>query len=102
MFSLGKKVQTAFQNEGIAVSITRAARKRPIWAALEPELQVPMDIWQPSGSTNAMSATASVDAVRCEALWFESTPDGLRPLVDVIDAASLVLIGEATHGTDEF
>jgi erythromycin esterase-like protein len=49
-----------------------------------------------------MSNTAAVAAVRREALWFESTPDGLRPLIDAVGDASLVLIGEATHGTDEF
>ena len=36
------------------------------------------------------------------ALWFERGPDGLAPLLDVIGDASLVLIGEATHGTAEF
>jgi erythromycin esterase-like protein len=47
-------------------------------------------------------ADAALDVVRREALWFESTADGLRPLVDAIGNAHLVLIGEATHGTHEF
>jgi erythromycin esterase-like protein len=49
-----------------------------------------------------MSTTAALDIVRREALWFEPTADGLRPLVDAIGNSTLVLIGEATHGTDEF
>jgi erythromycin esterase-like protein len=48
-----------------------------------------------------MSTTAALDIVRREALWFEATPDGLRPLIDA-GKATLVLIGEATHGTEEF
>jgi erythromycin esterase-like protein len=47
-------------------------------------------------------ADATLDVVRHEALWFEPTTDGLRPLVDAIGDARLVLIGEATHGTHEF
>jgi erythromycin esterase-like protein len=49
-----------------------------------------------------MSTTAAVDLVRREALWFEPSPDGLRPLSEAIGNATLVLVGEATHGTDEF
>jgi erythromycin esterase-like protein len=45
---------------------------------------------------------SAVEVVRREALWFEPTTDGLRPLVDAIGDARLVLIGEATHGTHEF
>lgn len=45
---------------------------------------------------------AALEIVRQEALWFEPTVDGLRPLVDAIADARLVLIGEATHGTHEF
>jgi erythromycin esterase-like protein len=44
----------------------------------------------------------AVDIVRTEALWFESTADGLTALVDTIGDARVVLIGEATHGTHEF
>lgn len=47
-------------------------------------------------------ADAALGVVRREALWFEPTADGLRPLVDAIGEARLVLIGEATHGTHEF
>jgi erythromycin esterase-like protein len=45
-----------------------------------------------------MGAAAALEIVR----WFEATPDGLRPLIDAIGKSTLVLIGEATHGTDEF
>jgi erythromycin esterase-like protein len=45
---------------------------------------------------------AAVDAVKHEALWYEPTPEGLRPLADAIGNTRLVLIGEATHGTHEF
>lgn len=45
---------------------------------------------------------AAVDAVRDNALWFEFGPDGLSPLIDAVGNARLVLIGEASHGTDEF
>jgi erythromycin esterase-like protein len=43
-----------------------------------------------------------LEVVRREALWFEPTADGLRPLVEAIGNARVVLIGEATHGTEEF
>jgi len=43
-----------------------------------------------------------LDQVRREALWFEPTSDGLRPLSDAVRNARLVLIGEASHGTHEF
>src|SRR5436190_13722242 len=45
---------------------------------------------------------AAVDVVLHSALWFEPVPDGLAPLVDAVGDAHLVLIGEASHGTDEF
>jgi erythromycin esterase-like protein len=47
-------------------------------------------------------STADLDVVRHEAQWFESTIEGLRPLMETIGEAHLVLIGEATHGTHEF
>jgi len=46
--------------------------------------------------------STALDIVRREALWFEPTPEGLRPLIEAIGNSTLVLIGEATHGTDEF
>jgi erythromycin esterase-like protein len=48
-----------------------------------------------------MSA-ATVAAIRHAAAWFEAAPDGLSPLLERIGDASLVLIGEASHGTHEF
>lgn len=34
--------------------------------------------------------TSVLDIVRREAIWFEPTPDGLRPLIDAIGNAPLV------------
>jgi erythromycin esterase-like protein len=42
------------------------------------------------------------DIVRNAALWFEPEADGLDIVVDRLGDARLVLIGEATHGTEEF
>jgi erythromycin esterase-like protein len=44
----------------------------------------------------------ALEAVKHAALWFEPGLDGLAPLVDAVGNASVVLIGEATHGTSEF
>jgi erythromycin esterase-like protein len=49
-----------------------------------------------------MTGHDALDAVRHAALWFTPSEDGLAPLLDLIGEARLVLIGEATHGTDEF
>ena len=49
-----------------------------------------------------MAADAAVEAVRNHALWFEPGVDGLAPLIDELADAKLVLIGEASHGTEEF
>ena len=43
-----------------------------------------------------------LEAVRHAALWFPPGEEGLVPLLDLIGDAHLVLIGEATHGTDDF
>ena len=49
-----------------------------------------------------MDPHAEIEAVRHAALWFEPTQDGLQPLLDLIDDAHVVLIGESTRGTHEF
>jgi len=49
-----------------------------------------------------MNDHEALDAVRHAALWFTPNEDGLAPLLDLIGDASIVLIGEATHGTEEF
>ena len=43
-----------------------------------------------------------VDGLRRAAVRFESTLDGLAPLMETIGDADVVLIGEASHGTHEF
>jgi hypothetical protein len=43
-------------------------------------------------------ADRTLDILRREALWFEPTADGVHPLVDAVENARLVLIGEATSG----
>jgi len=49
-----------------------------------------------------MNDREAIDLVRQAAVWFEPAPDGFGPLLDMIGDASLVLIGEASHGTHEF
>src|SRR5213080_5295819 len=43
-----------------------------------------------------------VDVIRRASSWFEPAPEGFGPLLESIGDASLVLIGEASHGTHEF
>jgi erythromycin esterase-like protein len=44
----------------------------------------------------------TLEVIRRSARWFEAASDGFGPLIDSIGDASLVLIGEASHGTHEF
>lgn len=49
-----------------------------------------------------MTRGHAVDAVRDAAVHVEARPDGFGPLLDQLGGASVVLIGEASHGTHEF
>jgi erythromycin esterase-like protein len=49
-----------------------------------------------------MSDRDVVDAVRRSALRFEKAPNGFGPLLEWTAETSVVLIGEASHGTHEF
>jgi erythromycin esterase-like protein len=42
------------------------------------------------------------EVLRRAAFWFEEDPNGFGPLLEQIGDADLVLIGEASHGTEEF
>src|ERR1051326_4991461 len=49
-----------------------------------------------------MTDREALEAVRHAARWFDPSSEGFEPLLDSIADASLVLIGEASHGTHEF
>src|SRR5215217_3568499 len=49
-----------------------------------------------------MSDRDVIDVVRRSAVWFEPAPEGFGSLLESIGDASVVLIGEASHGTHEF
>ena len=49
-----------------------------------------------------MPPDPAVDAVRTAALWFDESGDGVLPILSSIGTPRIVLIGEASHGTDEF
>src|SRR5688500_1776725 len=47
-------------------------------------------------------ADSAVDVVRRAAQWFEFGRDGVQSIIEAIGDASIVLLGEASHGTHEF
>src|SRR5918992_1359256 len=49
-----------------------------------------------------MAVESAVEVVRHAALWFEHSHGGLDGLLEAVGDARVVLIGEASHGTDEF
>jgi erythromycin esterase-like protein len=49
-----------------------------------------------------MSDHDAVEVLRHAALWFEMSADGFGSLVDTLRDATVVMIGEASHGTHEF
>jgi erythromycin esterase-like protein len=49
-----------------------------------------------------MNPDETLDVVRDAARWFEPGLDGVAPIVEAIGDARIVLIDEASHGTDEF
>src|SRR6187551_1319576 len=52
--------------------------------------------------SNAMNDTDALAVVRHEAVKWDALEDSIAPLVGLIGEADVVLIGEASHGTDEF
>ena len=49
-----------------------------------------------------MGPDEALGIIRHAAQWFEPGTDGVSPIVDAVGDAEIVLIGEASDGTDEF